>query len=63
MNQSPTAENYRQLEQKLSNRIEPERIVTQEAKRLAYGTDASFYRLVPKIVAAPEITRRSDFCH
>lgn len=50
MNQSPTAEHYRQLEQKLSSKIDPERIVTQEAKRLAYGTDASFYRLVPKIV-------------
>ncbi|MDF2152650.1 FAD-binding and (Fe-S)-binding domain-containing protein [Vibrio sp. CAU 1672] len=41
---------YLQLETRLATRIDPQRIVTQEAKRLAYGTDASFYRLVPKIV-------------
>ncbi|MFA0567670.1 FAD-binding and (Fe-S)-binding domain-containing protein [Vibrio gallaecicus] len=41
---------YHQLEVKLAELIDPERIITQEAKRLAYGTDASFYRLVPKIV-------------
>ncbi|PSW21804.1 4Fe-4S ferredoxin [Photobacterium sanctipauli] len=41
---------YQQLEGMLAERIDPARIITQEAKRLAYGTDASFYRLVPKIV-------------
>lgn len=41
---------YLQLEQILASRIDPQRIITQEAKRLAYGTDASFYRLIPKIV-------------
>ena len=41
---------YEQLEALLALQIDPERIVTQEAKRLAYGTDASFYRLVPQIV-------------
>ncbi len=41
---------YQQLEQILASRIDPQRIITQEAKRLAYGTDASFYRLIPKIV-------------
>ncbi len=41
---------YEQLETLLALQIDPERIVTQEAKRLAYGTDASFYRLVPQIV-------------
>ncbi|MHC6530140.1 FAD-binding and (Fe-S)-binding domain-containing protein [Vibrio proteolyticus] len=41
---------YQQLEDILAVNIDRERIVTQEAKRLAYGTDASFYRLVPKIV-------------
>ncbi|GAD79599.1 FAD-binding and (Fe-S)-binding domain-containing protein [Vibrio ezurae] len=41
---------YQQLETRLASKIDAERIVTQEAKRLAYGTDASFYRLVPKIV-------------
>ncbi|MDE1241258.1 FAD-binding and (Fe-S)-binding domain-containing protein [Vibrio aestuarianus] len=42
--------NYQQLEKRLATMIEPERIITQQAKRLAYGTDASFYRLIPKIV-------------
>ncbi|MBW3695114.1 FAD-binding oxidoreductase [Vibrio sp. T187] len=41
---------YQELETILAQKIETERIVTQEAKRLAYGTDASFYRLVPKMV-------------
>ncbi|MEZ8824163.1 FAD-binding and (Fe-S)-binding domain-containing protein [Vibrio amylolyticus] len=41
---------YQQLEQLFAVEIDAERIVTQHAKRLAYGTDASFYRLVPRIV-------------
>ncbi|ANN29285.1 putative D-lactate dehydrogenase, Fe-S protein, FAD/FMN-containing [Vibrio vulnificus] len=41
---------YQKLAAVFATRIEQERIITQEAKRLAYGTDASFYRLVPKIV-------------
>jgi D-lactate dehydrogenase len=41
---------YDALITQLSTRIDAERIITQEAKRLAYGTDASFYRLVPKVV-------------
>ncbi len=41
---------YQKLAAVFATRIEQARIITQEAKRLAYGTDASFYRLVPKIV-------------
>ncbi|NVD08030.1 FAD-binding oxidoreductase [Vibrio sp. JPW-9-11-11] len=41
---------YQQLQSLLAVEIDTKRIVTEEAKRLAYGTDASFYRLVPKIV-------------
>jgi len=41
---------YRQLEALLAVEIDEQRIITEHAKRLAYGTDASFYRLVPKIV-------------
>ncbi|MFM2586980.1 FAD-binding and (Fe-S)-binding domain-containing protein [Vibrio sp. TBV020] len=41
---------YQQLEALLAVEIQPERIITEQAKRLAYGTDASFYRLVPQIV-------------
>ncbi|SEF81719.1 FAD-binding and (Fe-S)-binding domain-containing protein [Vibrio hangzhouensis] len=42
--------NYLALKQQLASRLEDERIITGEAERLAYGTDASFYRLIPKIV-------------
>lgn len=41
---------YQQLITQLATRVASERIITQPAQRLAYGTDASFYRLVPKIV-------------
>ena len=41
---------YQELATILAERITSERIVMEEAKRLAYGTDASFYRLIPKIV-------------
>ncbi|MGR5178485.1 FAD-binding and (Fe-S)-binding domain-containing protein [Vibrio mediterranei] len=42
--------NYLVLKQQLASRLEDERIITGEAERLAYGTDASFYRLIPQIV-------------
>lgn len=45
-----TTAKYQTLEATLSTRIDVTRIITQEAKRLAYGTDASFYRLIPQIV-------------
>ncbi|RQW61900.1 FAD-binding and (Fe-S)-binding domain-containing protein [Vibrio viridaestus] len=41
---------YKQLIEQLSVTISAERIITDEAKRLAYGTDASFYRLIPQLV-------------
>ena len=41
---------YQQLEKMLLGRIDKERIYTDEALLLAYGTDASFYRLIPKMV-------------
>ena len=41
---------YQQLENKLAERLEKTQIFTEEAQRLAYGTDASFYRLIPKMV-------------
>ncbi|KHT63318.1 4Fe-4S ferredoxin [Photobacterium gaetbulicola] len=41
---------YQQLEALLATQIDKARIITEEAKRLAYGTDASFYRLIPKLV-------------
>lgn len=42
---------YNTLHEALSQRLPTSRLITDETRRLAYGTDASFYRLVPKIVA------------
>ncbi|MGB5444876.1 MAG: FAD-binding protein, partial [Psychromonas sp.] len=42
--------NYQTLQNKLATRIDQERIFTTEAQCLAYGTDARFYRLIPKMV-------------
>jgi len=42
--------NYQLLKQELSKVIPAKRIITNPLQLLAYGTDASFYRLIPKIV-------------
>ena len=42
--------NYQKLQNMLATRLDEEQIFTAEALCLAYGTDASFYRLIPKIV-------------
>ena len=39
------------LIQDLLAALPPRQVITDDLRRLAYGTDASFYRLVPKIVA------------
>ncbi|MFZ4582905.1 MAG: FAD-binding oxidoreductase, partial [Paludibacter sp.] len=41
---------YQTLITILRKSIESKRIITNKAKRLAYGTDASFYRLIPEVV-------------
>ncbi|WP_216613815.1 FAD-binding and (Fe-S)-binding domain-containing protein [Vibrio mediterranei] len=41
---------YSVVKQQLATKIDSERIITDDAQRLAYGTDASFYRLIPQIV-------------
>lgn len=41
---------YQSFFDRISTLLPPQRIVTDPLKTLAYGTDASFYRLVPKIV-------------
>jgi len=41
---------YQKLKDILSNTIDAKRILTNPLQTLAYGTDASFYRLIPKIV-------------
>jgi D-lactate dehydrogenase len=41
---------YRDLHRRLAGSLPQERLVVDPLRVLAYGTDASFYRLVPKIV-------------
>jgi D-lactate dehydrogenase len=41
---------YRELHDELARSMPPERLVTDPLRTLAYGTDASFYRLVPRLV-------------
>lgn len=38
----------------LCQRLPAERVITDELRRLAYGTDGSFYRLIPEVVAVVE---------
>jgi D-lactate dehydrogenase len=45
---------YQTLHSRLVSFIPEERLLTDPLMTLAYGTDASFYRLVPKIVAKVE---------
>jgi D-lactate dehydrogenase len=44
------APSYQKLKEILSASIDPKRILTDPLQTLAYGTDASFYRLIPKII-------------
>ncbi|MGL4582272.1 MAG: hypothetical protein ACRCVU_04740, partial [Flavobacterium sp.] len=41
---------YQKFQNELANHIDINRIITNPIQLLAYGTDASFYTLVPKIV-------------
>ena len=41
---------YQQFANELSVFLPEQRVITGYAKRLAYGVDASFYRLIPKLV-------------
>ncbi len=41
---------YRAFAQDISRHIAADRIITDPLRTLAFGTDASFYRLIPQIV-------------
>ena len=45
-----TPEKYNQFLNEISNFVPKQRIYTDEMRRLAWGTDAGFYRLIPQIV-------------
>ena len=45
---------YYQLFKALLNTIPEERLISDELRTLTYGTDASFYRLIPKLIVKVE---------
>ncbi|WP_096703834.1 FAD-binding and (Fe-S)-binding domain-containing protein [Magnetospirillum sp. 15-1] len=51
MTRHSPAPDYSALLQDLTGVMPVERLITDPLRRLAYGTDASFYRLVPQVVA------------
>jgi D-lactate dehydrogenase len=51
---SPSADVYQELGLALKRVIPAERLITDPLRLLAYGTDASLYRLIPKIVVRAE---------
>ncbi|WP_456294930.1 FAD-binding and (Fe-S)-binding domain-containing protein [Vibrio sp. AK197] len=53
---------YQQLHQQLLSVIAPSRIITNPDLCLAYGTDASFYRLIPKMVVRLKNIQEVIFC-
>ena len=52
------SENYAAFVRELGNLIPAPQIITNPLQTLAYGTDASFYRLVPQVVV--EVTNESE---
>jgi D-lactate dehydrogenase len=49
-----TTSAHEQLRARLARELPAERIVTDPLRRLAWGTDAGFYRLVPKLIVVIE---------
>ena len=43
-----------QLIQSLRQHLPENQIIVDDLRRLAYGTDASFYRLTPEVIAVVE---------
>ena len=54
--------NYMAFLQEARQFIPQERIYTDELRRLAWGTDAGFYRLIPQIVIRSEGEEESPGC-
>ena len=47
---------YQRFYDEIVKKIKKEKIFTDKLHTLAYGTDASFYRLIPKIVIKTDVT-------
>ncbi len=56
---TPSEATYQRLLSALESRIHKSRLITDDVRRLAYGTDASFYRLIPKLVVQAESLMKS----
>ncbi|MFZ5705389.1 MAG: FAD-binding and (Fe-S)-binding domain-containing protein [Pseudomonadota bacterium] len=56
-----TSDRYDNAYRQLARVIPRTRLITDPLRTLAYGTDASFYRLIPKIVAIVE--SENEVCH
>ena len=58
---------HRQLQAALATFIPAERLVTDPLRLLTWGTDASFYRLVPQLIVVvedeAELVRLLALCH
>jgi D-lactate dehydrogenase len=50
MSAQPDSPAHRELHARLSALLPPERLITDRLRRLTWGTDAGFYRLVPQLV-------------
>jgi len=48
------SESYQNLLKRLAAHIPASRLITDPLRTLAYGTDASFYRLIPKVIVKVE---------
>jgi D-lactate dehydrogenase len=53
---------YDELQRQLAAFIPVTRLVTDPLRLLAWGSDASFYRLVPQLVVVVDQRRRSAAC-
>src|SRR5512145_1959051 len=50
MSAQPDSPAHRELLSRLAAVLPPERLITDRLRRLTWGTDAGFYRLVPQLV-------------
>ena len=55
------SDKYRQLYNSLSSVFSSDRLVYDDLRTLAFGTDASFYRLIPKLVV--KVKNESEVVH
>ncbi|MGQ4878228.1 FAD-binding and (Fe-S)-binding domain-containing protein [Billgrantia sp. LNSP4103-1] len=50
---APSADSWQELKRELLEIMDGDRLIDDPLRTLAYGTDASFYRLIPRLVVRP----------